>query len=720
MIGGAVDVVVVSVLSQLENGCIFTANLADGSALRVKYQGKKFRPEVGETYQIDGNESPYTDKFGRPWRQFDVKSVKRSKTIGALLRPWLEDMPNVGSSRAKRLVEKFGVDLVAVLADASRMAEVAEVLDPIKKTLANTIAAQIFASLNNKLEEENSAKAEGEFLTSLERAGVNDASAARRLWRLVGGEGSKERLMRNPYLAASIIPWAAADMLGKKLLVASGDANPVDNHPDRLLGAVDSCWREILADGNTAATPNTFKGLLLERNVDSDAALVLAMNKRAVLVFDGILRAPGAAYLEDRLAAKLRELENAVCSISIPEHDRLLSIVHNAELSSGLQLSSHQRDAVLGLFKTPVGLLQGGAGVGKTTVMKVLIAAWEAMGGNTVMGAVAGKAALQLSRGASSPSKPRLAYTVARMIRMLRADTDGTSASNSNLQFNDCTMLILDEASMLDTPGLRELTIYLPIGARIVMVGDQGQLPPIGLGCVFHNLVAQGSRVTSLTEVRRQAVGSPIPMAAEEVRSGQVPALTPWSNQAHGIFIAPKSTHFLSLYSEVSKNEKDVMVVAARRKTVVKFNEQASMARRDDETKTVRLGPMATVAVGDPVVCTRNRYADGLFNGLLGRVDAIDPLNQVHVLWDGETEARKLDAEAGADIELAYAITCHRAQGSSATTVIVIVEDSPLVTREWLYTAITRAKETVVLVADADALAGAVQRRTQRCTGFQI
>ena len=124
--------------------------------------------------------------------------------------------------------------------------------------------------------------------------------------------------------------------------------------------------------------------------------------------------------------------------------------------------------------------------------------------------------------------------------------------------------------------------------------------------------------------------------------------------------------------------------------------------------------------MGDPVVCTRNRYADGLFNGLLGRVVEIDHMGDVHIHWDGESCPRPLDKAAGADIELAYAITCHRAQGSAAAGVIVMVENSPLVTREWLYTAITRARETVVLVATREDLQKAVGRRSRRLTGFKL
>jgi exodeoxyribonuclease V alpha subunit len=164
----------------------------------------------------------------------------------------------------------------------------------------------------------------------------------------------------------------------------------------------------------------------------------------------------------------------------------------------------------------------------------------------------------------------------------------------------------------------------------------------------------------------------------------------------------------------------EVIAVAALRDTVAAINDDESYFRRTRDARTVRLGPQATVAVGDPVVATKNRYRDGLFNGTLGVVSAIDSDDRVQVLWEGETEARLLEKEAGLDVELAYAITCHRAQGSSARNVVVVLEDCALSTREWLYTAITRARELVILVGDEALLGSTVSRRTQRVTGFRM
>jgi exodeoxyribonuclease V alpha subunit len=715
---GTTLVTVERVLSQLEKGSIFSGRQENGELIRVKLSGIDLAPEVGATYSVQGLFQTYSNKYNKTFRQFTVSKITRVVAVGALLIPFLERLPNVGPTRAKRLLEVFGDDLAQALTDPDRLGEVAKALDPTKPVLASKIAAQVFAAMTHKAEEDNSARAEVEFLAMLEKAGVTKSGAARQLWRLVGGTGSQERLLKNPYLAASILDWKSADHLGKNLLKQAAPKADFKDHPHRLLGAVDSVWRELLGDGDSASEEEPFVALLHRRGVDPNLALGLARKKGTVTEFEALLRAPGAAYIENSLANRLLDIEQAVCPINIPDAIRIMELVNQAEADTGLKLFQEQRDAVVTLIKRPVALLQGGAGVGKTTVMKVLAAVWERLGGNVVLGALAGKAALGLARGASSPGQPRLGYTVARLINMQAASCDGKPPSADRVIFDDRTLIVLDEASMLDTPGLHELLSYHPIGARLLLAGDHGQLPPVGWGCVFHDLVNDGSRLTNLTTVRRQLSGSPIPLAAAAIRDGNVPHIDDWRGVGAGIFVVPKGRDHVAQYQELLALTPDTMVIAARRSTVDAFNYNAAHRIRDVNLPVVRLGPLATVAVGDPIVCTRNRYRDGLFNGLLGKVKGIDADLNILVLWDGEDEPRLLDKDAAQDCELAYGITCHRAQGSAAKMVMVILENTPLVTREWLYTAITRAREGVVIIGDMGELEKAVGRRTKRTTGF--
>lgn len=715
-------VVVERVLSQLERGCIFSARREGGEPLRVKFSGRDIQPLSGDWFIVKGLLAPFRDRFGRIVEQVESKRMQRAIGTGLLLEPWLQRLPNIGGKRASRLVTSFGHNLQEVLADLSRLPEVARVLEPSKPALATKIAAQLYASVAMQAGADATKAAEVGFLTLLERLGIRESRTAAQLWRFMAGTDGIERLRRNPYIAASLIDWKLADRVGQRLIRDTEPSADLTSHPARLLGALASVWRELLADGDTAVTPERMNALLLTRGVPASATLRLAEEKDALRRSGTLLRARGAAWLEDQVVSALVSIETSEPTVDVPRGEPLAKLVYDAECSVGMHLTGEQSGAVAKLLTLPVAALQGGAGVGKTTVMKVLALAWENLGGDIVMGALAGKAALTLARGASTQDRPRLAYTVARLIGMLERqrmqDEDPTrKRPASDVQFTSKTLLVVDEAGMLDTPSLHKLLSLLPAGARLLFAGDHGQLPPVGIGKFFHDLIAEGSRVATLTRVLRQASDSTIPQVAAQVRNGLTPALATWNGEQKGIYLAPVDR--LVAIQRQLREERELLVVAAKKATVSGINAAEADFRHVLSTVVRRLGPLATVAVGDPVVVTSNRYQDALFNGLLGVVQSVEG-TEATVLWDGESQPRTLPVEAEGDIELGFAITCHKAQGSSSDAVIVAVEDSPLVTREWLYTAITRGRELVLLMSTPESVANAVGRRTVRVTGMTL
>ena len=710
------------VVSQLERGCIFAGQLEDGRAIRVKFAGKDTQPLPGDTFHVKGLVESYRDKFGKTVEQITSKHMRLVVTPGALLRPWLERLPNVGETRAKRLISAFGHELQAVLSDMGRADEVAKLIEPNKPALAAKITAQLYAAVATQAGADQIRSAEIEFLTFLETLGLQESRIAGQLWRFMAGFDAVDRLKRNPYVPACLMDWKPADRIGKRLLRAANEGADLQTHPARLMGALNSVWREILSEGDTAATEEAAKTLLEARGVDPMAALILAQENGSLRRIGALLRAPGAAWLEDQVVSALLDIESTPPTVPVPEAQVLESLVYDAELETGLTLTDEQHAAVALLLKLPVAALQGGAGVGKTTVMKVLATCWECLGGDVVMSALAGKAALTLSKGSSTSARPRLAYTIARLIGMaqrqaLQADNPAIKRPASDVNFTSKTLLVVDEAGMLDTPSLHKLLSLMPDGARLLFAGDEGQLPPVGIGRVFHDVVAEGSRVAILTQVLRQAADSDIPKVSALVRKGQIPDLKPWTGQAKGVFVV--TVLELENVQRRLRGQTELMVIAARKATVEAINLSESLEVRHLSTPTRRLGPLATVAVGDPVVATANRYQDGLFNGLLGVVDSIAG-PEVTIKWDGEQQPRNLPLAAEADIELAYGITCHRAQGSSSQAVVIVVEASRLVTREWIYTAITRSRELVILVGDSDSFTKSLARRTTRTTGFSL
>lgn len=715
-------VTVLRVVSQLERGCIFAGELSDGRPVRIKFAGKDTQPLPGDTFQVRGLIESYHDKFGKTVVQINSKHMDRVITEGVLLRPWLERLPNIGGTRADRLILAFGHDLKNVLGDMSRADEVAKLIEPTKPALAAKITAQLYAAVAIQAGADQIKSAELEFLIFLEGLGLKESRVAAQLWRFMAGFDAIDRLQRNPYVPACLMDWKPADRIGRRLLRASNEGADLQCQLDRLLGALNSVWRELLSEGDTAATEETVKTLLENRIVDPEACLRLAEENGALRRIGTLLRAPGAAWLEDQVVSALLAIENTAPTVPIPTGQAMESLVYDAELETGLTLTDEQHAGVVLLLTLPVAALQGGAGVGKTTVMKVLATVWERLGGDVVMGALAGKAALTLSRGASTSARPRLAFTIARLIGMaqrqaLNAENPAFKRPASDVDFTSKTLLVIDEAGMLDTPSLHKLLDLMPEGARLLFAGDEGQLPPVGIGKVFHDIVAEGSRVAKLTHVLRQAAGSDIPKVSALIRDGKVPSLAAWSGQDKGVFTVSRAQ--LESVQRRLRGKAELMVIAALNNTVEAINVSESLEARTPTTPTRRLGPLATVAVGDPVVATANRYQDGLFNGLLGVVDSIAG-PEVAIKWDGEFEPRSLPREAEPDIELAYAITCHRAQGSSSQVVAIVVEESRLITREWIYTAVTRARDLVLLVGDVEALKRGIGCPMRRTTGFSL
>lgn len=711
-------VTVTRVVSTVERGAIFVGETPTGDQVRVRYVGHTETPVVGDTFAIKGQWTGFTDKYRRVHRQVETKLMRRRAVLGELLGPFLQRVPNIGPQRADRLAQHYGHDLIQVLSDPARMNEVAGVIEPTKPALAARITAQLFAAMAEKSAVDQAKLAEAEFLVMLEKVGLREPNVAHGLWRLCAGRDAINRLKSNPYLAAHLAEWNIADRVGKLLLRDVEPEADLRRHPTRLLGALASIYRELLSSGDSAVSEPVMREMLVKRGVDPNLALAHAVQSGNLSRRGDLIRVPGAGWIEDEVARMLRGIEATPVSLFLPDEQRLDKLIDDAERACNLRLTSEQRDALRKLLFLPLGVLQGGAVVGKTTVMKILAYVWERLSGNVVFGALAGKAALQLSRGASTHDDLRLAHTLARLIGMMRQQEERQDDPQSHpppeVEFNSKTLLVIDEAGMMDTPTFYQLLKLLPKGVRVLLAGDDGQLFPIAFGKIFHDLVEEGARVATLTQVLRQAEDSVISLVAGQIRAGSTPQLPIWNGEPKGVFQI--DDHMLKRLQRTD----DFMLIAARRQTVDDWNLVETAKRRSEHTQTRRLGPMATVAVGDPVIITQNRYKHGLFNGLIGTVTDLSS-ERVQIHFDGESVPRDLPAEAEVDVDLAYAITCHKAQGSSAATVVIMAEDGRLVTREWLYTGVTRGRELVLIcLTTSETLAQGVARRILRTTGFML
>ncbi|GFE77875.1 ATP-dependent RecD-like DNA helicase [Novosphingobium sp. TCA1] len=705
-------VVVTSILSESWGGTIFSGKTESGASMRVR-TWQQNPVAVGDVFEVDGAESFYEGEHGRI-RQIEASSLLRARTSGRLIVPWLMTIKGIGRERAKGLFEFYGDRLLDALGDASRLDEIARLLSPTRLSLGRKLAEHLLAKFAARAAAEDIGVSEITFLRKLEIAGVSDLRAARKLWRLIGSPDAYQRLLDRPYATAAVIPWRDADVVGLRLLKASGVRDPLI-HEDRLIGAVDAAWLRRLANGHTAYPRDRFEALVKQMGVTGSRAVDASLSAHRTIGTDSdLLRAPGAAFLERTVAASIVRLRAASPFIS-----------WIGKLPSGeISLNDEQTRSIHSMRDRCFSVLQGGAGVGKTTAMRVLCDWHIQSGGDLVQATISGKAALRLARATG-----HIAQTVARLVGGLEKrraiETEGQRAPDHLPQISPSTLLIVDEASMVDLVSWRKLLDFVPDGARVVAVGDVGQLPPVGLGKVFHDLVEEGSMTTTLSQVMRQAAGNSIITASAAIRAGEVPKLHHFGGAEPGLqhaSCAPQDIIPAALRVQrmlaMSTTRQDLLMLAGRRDTCSQIAKSMQAARQADGAPGVKVSPMAEwAAVDDPVTATSNRYGEALMNGQLGWIEALDPLR---IRFDGEEEGREISAAARGELASGWCLTVHRAQGSEAKRVIVLLDASSLITREWLYTAVTRGVEQVVLVGPATMIADGVERREQRITGFRM
>lgn len=669
------------------------------------------------------------DRFGRRWFVWrDISNVERIPPNGRQTRKALLRLAGVGEKRSTLLWSAFGPDVLQVLLDPMQLGQVAIVLGggAAGRHTASVIHTSALAlSASEQLRQE-----EFDFYIWLEEHGVLEPGVARTAWRLLQGSNLFERLRSNPYVFAGLLDWKKADSLGRGLLRIRGiSESEVDTHPERLSGALDSIARTILTQGHTVVSQQELLSHLAERNVPLPKGLLRSAlaptGGQFIWLGDGFQPA-AAAWQERRVVERLKEFDRNLRSEWKSPRDITKAIVAS-EARAGMTLTAEQRSAACFLLQREFGLLVGGAGTGKTYTIRIIVDVFSIHGGNVVLAALAGKAALTLSQATG-----RLARTITRTLALLQRrhqrEECGEEVPVDWPYLDSHSLLVLDEASMIDTPMFADILDHVPKGCRVLLVGDPGQLPPIGWGQLFHDLIVHNWNVATLNQILRQREGSSIALLAASIRSGRVPLPADWSAYPEVQFIEQDLTDGLAVVDSLVEEwggfaGDNLMICAARRATVSIINESFSR-RNHSEDNVIRLSANCIVAVGDPVVCTRNHYGDTIVgelrNGMLGVVtsitDAESGSSEIQVLWQGCADPRVVSGPALSDIELAFGITAHRSQGSAARGVIVIVERSPIVTRQWLYTAITRARERLWLVGRWRDLNDAVGRDTYRAT----
>lgn len=637
-------------------------------------------PVVGEIWTVDGDYREHP-KYGR---QLHATRASYTPPRGRLIVGYLAGHPDfagIGETKANALYEAFGDELMSLLDSGD--------VNALQTILATPMAMRLVTVWADHRDD-------AAVIAFLDAHGF-DARLANRLRRVWGGQ-TLQMLETNPYYMLAFAPWSATDAAARKLGVALDDER-------RLVGAVEAALYTRLHDAHTLTSAAMLRErvakLLGAAGGQAGQAVELALMEGAIVGDDSRGYQPvGAAALEariaERLAAMLAGETPTQLSLLATDFgpDWLAEAVSEAEAAQGFKLNARQRDAMAMAATKPFSVLAGGAGVGKTTVLRVVIDIAKRLNRPVVQMALAGRAAKRMAEATGHE-----AQTIAKFLHEAK---QGHEVSSD-------TLVVIDEASMLDLPTTFRVLKHLPDGARLLLVGDPAQLPPIGFGLVFHRLVENAAvpRV-ELTEAHRQAAETGIPAIAAAIRAHRVPPIGEYTGRRPGVsFIECAGGEIVGRLQRLAGDwaGDDWQVLGA-----VKAGAAGIDAINAHFHGQCDGNDLAGFKPGEPVMHLVNDYDRGLMNGTLGRITAVSDGDEagLHVNFEGSQHFLPA-AEVAERLELAYAISVHKAQGSQFRRVAVVVTPSRILDHALVYTALTRGVEQVVFVGDREAFERAVR-----------
>jgi exodeoxyribonuclease V alpha subunit len=363
----------------------------------------------------------------------------------------------------------------------------------------------------------------------------------------------------------------------------------------------------------------------------------------------------------------------------------------NCSIPKGWTLTEKQQEAVRTALTSSIFALTGGAGTGKTTTLKVIVDAYKAMKYKIYPVALSGKAARRLQQSIGLETS-----TIAKLL-------------NSKDNYSDWSMLLVDEASMLDAYTMWRLVTQFPDTTRILLVGDPYQLPPINAGFILSDVVKCGIIPhVELDVVKRQGATSSIPPFANSIRMG----LMPYPLTTPEISFKEPKADIIGDAVDSYKVYPNAMIVAGTNKTVRKVNIKVQELV-NSKGKVLDLSNMPVThsnyefREGDSVVITLTCYKNDVRNGTLATIIGVEACDEYACIIEldedldlnGNKRQLQVDWNLLEYIDLAYCLTLHKLQGSQAENVIVLLEENKLLDRSWLYTAITRTENMLHIIS---------------------
>ncbi|GAB4338490.1 MAG: ATP-dependent RecD-like DNA helicase [Phototrophicales bacterium] len=664
---------------------------------------------IGEEVEFHGQwiEDP---RYGMQMRVETVQPIQPTSRAGIIRYLSSGIVKGIGERRAEYIVDYFGDATLEILnKHPERLKEVPQ----IKPALAEALAEAWEQNVNVR-----------QTMIFLQGYGVS-SKMANRIHAVYGTE-TINKVKDNPYnLADEVhgIGFIKADSIARNM------GMPFDA-PERLRAGLGYALGKLSQDGHTYAPRqvliDTTCDILQVDNpqlvIDAlDAQLSANRLKADTLLIDG--QAVHAIYLpafyraEQNAAHDLREIAS-MPSVITEAATKINWQAFLAELAlyNNINLTEQQQSAVKAAFTSKVSVLTGGPGTGKTTTLQMVIAALERMDFSYALASPTGRAAKRLSEATN-----REAATIHRLFGF-RPDEGFEFDADAPLKVD---MLIIDEASMIDLMLFANVLRGISTETHLMLVGDVDQLPSVGAGNVLRDVINSGvAYVTRLDTIFRQEENSHIIINAHRVNNGKNPYL---DNRSNDFFFFREEDQFKAaeLLVEVVTQRiprkfgfdplMDIQVLSPMYRGasgVDKLNEALQHALNPGSIRRAekKIGHRI-FRVGDKVMQTRNNYEKDVFNGDIGFIRAIDDNDNIIEVHMGQDIIYYDYTEAADELIHAYCISIHRSQGSEYPVIVlpILTQHYMMLQRNLIYTAITRARDVVVMVGNRQAVQMAVR-----------
>ena len=654
-------------------------------------------------------------QFGR---QFNVEEYKEvlptsTKEIEKYLSTGI--IHGIGPVTAKKIVKAFGEETLNIL---DNNIEMLKEVEGIGKKKYNIIYQSYLETRELK-----------DIIMFFQKHGVT-INQCLKIYKKFGGD-AQNIVSKNPYILSdeiSGIGFLTSDRIAKSLGI-----EPISDF--RIQSGIKYVLNSFSGLGNT---------YMPKDKLINEAQRVLSVDKELIEVniYNSVLE--GKIKIE-----KINEIEavyslpyyfcelgvtNKIITLSIENFQTINSDItfeiSSFERKNNIVFADSQKEAILGAFENGIEIITGGPGTGKTTIIKCIIEIYENNGMKVLLAAPTGRAAKRMTE-----STGREAKTIHRLLEMGVSDNENSFFGRGEGEPLEGDVIIVDEASMIDIMLMNSLLKAIKLGTRLIIVGDADQLPSVGPGNVLRDLIdSEFIKVVRLKDIFRQGKESMIITNAHRINNGELPYL----NKKGGDFffdnresneeiletILDLVNRRLPLFNSKWNKIRDFQVLSPTRKGILGVdnlnNELQSILNPPSKDKKERKFKDSVFREGDKVMQTKNNYSlkwnringygdnegVGIFNGDMGFIESISEENRtVTVVFDDERRI-VYDNLYVEELELAYAITIHKSQGSEFKVIITpaFMGSAFLMNRNILYTGITRAKELVVVVGNQRAL----------------